>query len=124
MTAPRGLICFGEDWGRHPSTAQFLVRHLLGTFRIIWINSLGWRTPQLRRGDLVRALKKMRLAANGTQSPYPNLIVYSPIVVPWYRSPAVRKVNAHLLHWAIRSLARRYSFTNYSLMTTYPAPEG
>ncbi len=124
MITPRELICFGEDWGRHPSTAQFLVQHLLGTFRVIWINSLGWRTPRLGRPDLARALRKVRSAACGIESPHPNLLVYTPLVVPWYRSAAVRQLNARLLYRAVRNLARCYGFSRFSLMTTYPAAEG
>jgi glycosyltransferase involved in cell wall biosynthesis len=121
MTGPRELICFGEDWGRHPSTAQFLVRQLLGPFRVIWINSLGWRPPRLSRQDLARAFSKMRSAAKNVEWPDPNLIVYTPLVMPWYRSAIIRQVNARLLCRAIRGLARRYGFSRYSLMTTYPA---
>jgi glycosyltransferase involved in cell wall biosynthesis len=122
MNAPRELICFGEDWGRHPSTAQFLVRHLLGGFRVIWINSLGWRTPRLRAGDFTRALRKVRAAARGVERPHPNLILYTPLVLPWYRTAAVRRLNAGLLHRAVDGLTRRHGFSRYTLMTTYPVP--
>ncbi len=121
MTAPRELICFGEDWDRHPTTAQFLVQHLLGQFRVIWINSLGWRTPRLSRADLVRVLSKLRSAAGGAKRPDPNLIVYTPLVIPWYRSASVRRLNARRLCGVIHALARRHGFAHYSLMTTYPA---
>jgi glycosyltransferase involved in cell wall biosynthesis len=121
MTESRELICFGEDWGRHPSTAQILVRHLLGPFRVIWINSLGWRPPRASRRDLGRAIGKMRSALKGVTRPDPNLIVYSPLVLPWYRSATIRHMNAGLLSRAIRNLAGRYGFSRYTLMTTYPA---
>jgi len=122
--AIRNLICFGEDWGGHPSTAQFLVQHLLETFRVIWINSIGWRPVRLDRADLARAVNKLRAAARGVQRPHTNLVVYSPLVIPWYQNPLVRRFNTHLLYCAVRNLARRHSFTRYSLMTTYPGPEG
>lgn len=121
MPPSRELICFGEDWGRHPSTAQFLVQQLLGSFRVIWINSLGWRTPRPTRQDFTRVLGKLRSAASGVQRPHPDLIVYTPLVMPWYRSAAVRRANAGLLCRAIRRLSRRHGFSHYSLMTTYPA---
>ena len=121
MNAPRELICFGEDWGRHPSTAQYLVQQLLGAFRVIWINSLGWRTPRLSRHDVVRALSKVRSAARGAERPHPNLTVYTPLVIPWYGNGVARRLNAHLLRRAIAHLVRRHGFSRYSLMTTYPA---
>jgi glycosyltransferase involved in cell wall biosynthesis len=121
VDARRELICFGEDWDRHPSTGQFLVRHLLDGFRVIWINSVGWRTPRLRACDVTRALRKVRAAARGAARPHPNLVVYTPLVVPWYRFGAVRRFNAGLLLGAVRGLARRHGFSRYTLMTTYPA---
>lgn len=122
MTRPRELICFGEDWGRHPSTGQFLVQHLLGRFRVIWINSVGWRPFRLGRQDLARVVGKMRSAIEGVAKPDPNLIVYTPLVIPWYRSAMIRRMNTILLCHAVRSLARRFGFSRYSLMCTYPAP--
>ena len=107
MNAPRELICFGEDWGRHPSTAQYLVQQLLGAFRVIWINSLGWRTPRLSRHDVVRALSKVRSAARGAERPHPNLTVYTPLVIPWYGNGVARRLNAHLLRRAIAHLAQQ-----------------
>ena len=121
MSAPRELVCFGDDWGRHPNSTQHLVQQLLGTFRVIWINSIGWRTPRLNRQDVLRALRKLRTAARGTEAPHPNMVVYTPLVIPWYRSAAVRRLNAHLLQRALRRLVRRHGFSRYSLMTTYPA---
>lgn len=121
MSAPRELICFGEDWGRHPSTAQFLMRQLLDSFRVIWINSLGWRAPRPTRADLARALAKLRVAARGPAQPATNLTVFTPLVLPWYSSAAVRRINAVLLERSVRALARRHGFTRYTLMTTYPA---
>jgi len=120
----REVVWLGEDWGRHPTTAQFLARHLLDSFRIIWINSLGWRTPRLDREDLTRIVTKLRQAARGPQAPAPNLVVYTPLLVPWYRSGTVRALNAVLVERAIRRLTRRFGFTNYSLVTTIPAAEG
>jgi glycosyltransferase involved in cell wall biosynthesis len=120
----RELICFGEDWGRHPSTAQFLAQRLLGSFRVIWINSIGWRTPRPTRADFRRALAKLRAASAGVTCPHPDLAVYTPLVLPWYGSAAARGLNAALLARAVRRLARRHGFSDYTLMTTYPATEG
>ena len=89
LNAHRELNCLGEDWGGHPTSAQHLVGHLLGRFRVIWINSLGCRTPRLSHHDFARALSKLRAAARGVERPRPDLFVYTPLVVPWFRSAAV-----------------------------------
>src|SRR5438445_13209423 len=84
-------------------------------------NMMRRRTRRLGSQALALIIGKVRAAARGVQRPDPNLMVYTPLVMPWYRSALVRDVNARFLRRAIRSLARRHGFSRYSLMTTYPA---
>ena len=63
MTAD--LIVFGEDWGRHPSSTQHLVKRLAADRRVIWINSIGLRRPRLRPADLKRIVQKLRAVLFG-----------------------------------------------------------
>ena len=46
------LVVFADDWGRHPSSGQHLVGHLLARYPIFWINTIGTRRPKLSREDL------------------------------------------------------------------------
>src|SRR5215471_9332803 len=122
--ASHTLICFGEDWGRHPSTTQLLIRHLLPSQSVIWINSLGWRRPRLRTNDLGRAIRKTLQAGRGVRRPEPHLLLYTPLVLPWYRSSTIRRLNARLVSQSLLRIVRRHHISDYSLMTTYPAAEG
>ncbi|MFM9067243.1 MAG: glycosyltransferase [Planctomycetota bacterium] len=44
---PQSLIVFSDDWGRHPSSSQHLVRALLPRHEVSWINTIGMRPPRL-----------------------------------------------------------------------------
>lgn len=93
-------VIFGDDWGRHPSTVQHLVRHFPGGDRVVWVNSLGMRSPSLGAGDLRRALGRLRRV---TTPPAPLFresahAEVHPIVLPWHLEwPAVL-----LNRWALR----------------------
>ena len=94
------LIVFADDWGRHPSSAQHLVRHLLGSREIAWINTIGTRAPELNLATLHRGLEKLRQwrsppAAAPASGPAPK--IYSPRMYPGFRSGWQRRLNASLL---------------------------
>jgi hypothetical protein len=59
-SAPLDLIVFSDDWGRHPSSCQHLVRHLLaGRHRVWWVNTIGTRLPGLNREDWGKVVAKV-----------------------------------------------------------------
>ncbi len=100
-----GLLVFSDDWGRHPSSCQHLVRHLLPRYPVCWVNTIGTRTPQLNLATLRRALGKLRQWARGPASPEPlpaNLRVLNPKMWPWFTRPMDRWLNRKLL---VRQLA-------------------
>lgn len=104
-------VVFGDDWGAHPSTTQHLVRHLPGDDRVVWVDSIGMRSPRLRRADLRRLAVKARgmltapapsPAANGAPSER-SFCRVRPAVLPWHLVDPVRRLNARVLGRAIRS---------------------
>lgn len=54
------LIVFADDWGRHPSSCQYLVRHLMARRNVLWVNTIGMRRPRLDRTTLRRGWEKLR----------------------------------------------------------------
>jgi hypothetical protein len=58
-TAKADMVAFGEDWGRHPSSTQHLIKRIGVDRQVLWVNSIGMRRPQLTVHDLHRALNKV-----------------------------------------------------------------
>lgn len=54
------FIIFGDDWGEHASTTQHLVRHFPVTDKVIWVDSIGMRSPGVNWKDLERMITKAR----------------------------------------------------------------
>src|SRR5262245_9995259 len=92
---PRGsLVVFSDDWGRHPSSCQHLVRRLADHYEVLWVNTIGTRGPKLDLATLRRAGEKLfgrsaRRHRTTADAPSPVRVV-NPLMWPWFRNAADR----------------------------------
>jgi glycosyltransferase involved in cell wall biosynthesis len=107
------LVIFSDDWGRHPSSAQHLARHLLDTYDIDWVNTFGTRRPSLSLVDMKRGFEKLgdwlrtKRAAkeHGESAPLPpGLRVHAPLHWPGFGRGWERALNRSLLLRALSPL--------------------
>jgi glycosyltransferase involved in cell wall biosynthesis len=94
------LMVFADDWGRHPSSSQHLIRLLLDRHEVYWINTIGTRAPGLNVATFGRALEKLRAWSAPSQTPelpLPGLHVFNPKMWPWFRTGLDRRLNRFLL---------------------------
>src|SRR5262249_54038247 len=54
------LLVFSDDWGRHPSSCQHLVRRLREDFDVLWVNTVGTRQVKANAFTLRRGLEKLK----------------------------------------------------------------
>jgi len=104
-------IVFGDDWGAHPSTTQYLVAELEGS--VFWINSIGMRTPKLTRQDLFRAIRKVKArGGSGAQKELPVKAscfeVCAPKILPFHLQPRIRLINADWLSRAVNTFLKAH----------------
>ena len=93
---------FADDWGRHPSSCQHLIRHLLGRREVYWVNTIGTREPRLNFATLRRGFEKIsnwvRPVVRFDSEPLPaNLRVLNPKMWPWSSRGFDRGINRELL---------------------------
>jgi hypothetical protein len=102
------LLVFAEDWGRHVSSCQHLVPHLLARHDVYWINTIGTRRPGLNRETVRRALQKFRdwMSLSVAAPRLPHLRVLSPIMWPCFTTPPERRLNRTLLRRQLAPLLR------------------
>ncbi len=91
------LIVFGEDWNRHPSSSQHLIKCLAQHYQVTWINSIGLRRPTCRWQDLKRVYEKIKqqYIVSNSNSVFP---VISPLVFPLPKGSWIKKLNQYLLN--------------------------
>ncbi len=101
------LLVFADDWGRHPSGCQHLVRCLLPRCRVHWVNTIGTRRPGLDRATWQRGREKVSqwIGRAGPPANRPaGLTVYNPVMWPYIRRPWDRWLNRLLLGRFLRGL--------------------
>jgi hypothetical protein len=108
------FLVFADDWGRHPSSCQHLMRRLLDRHDVWWVNTIGTRSPRLSWSTVQRGAEKVRqwlrparpaLGATGKE-PDPQPRVLNPRMWPWFGSPLSRRLNRALLRRQLLPLLR------------------
>lgn len=106
----RDVLCFSHDWHGDPLSKTHLMRLLARQNRVLWINSIGYRTPTGSRHDISRAFRKVFAAAGPLKKALPSLHVLSPLVIPAYGQPRVRSFNRWFLRWQVQRAIRKLGF--------------
>ncbi|HKQ79265.1 MAG TPA: glycosyltransferase [Blastocatellia bacterium] len=106
----RDMLCFSHDWSGDPLSKTHLMRLMARDNRVLWVNSIGYRTPTASKADLSRALKKLLAAANPLREVEPNMFTLNPLVIPAYGNPGVRAFNRRFLRWQVRRAMRQLEF--------------
>lgn len=116
------LIVFADDWGRHPSSSQHLIRELLPNYPTLWVNTVGTRRPRLNLADFRRALGKARawaMTREATADTLPaGLTVISPPMYPGYRSAWQQQINDRSIARAVQK--HRAPDVRTVVLTTLP----
>lgn len=108
MTTPsHPWLVFSDDWGRHPSSCQHLIRQLLSRQEVTWVNTIGTRPPRLDWSTAGRVVQKLR-SWTTPKKPAPatsaelSPVVLSPKMWPSFQSNFGRRTNRKLLLKALR----------------------
>jgi glycosyltransferase involved in cell wall biosynthesis len=122
MLQNRDIIIFGDDWGRHPSTIQHIASVLSKSNRILWVSSLGLRSPRFRLYDLKRIMEKFSkivLSVPQRQN-FVNIVELHPTIIPFYDIKIVRWLNNILLKRKIQRKLKELNFSNVILLVSTP----
>ncbi|PHR94617.1 MAG: hypothetical protein COA78_31995 [Blastopirellula sp.] len=102
------LIVFSDDWGRHPSSCQHLVRRLLPDCEVTWVNTIGTRPVRFDWTTLKRGTEKIVQWAFAPKQPKsttdtePSPKTLNPLMWPSFSSPWNRRLNRKLLSRALK----------------------
>ena len=118
------IVCVGfADWDAElPTNQHHLMRRLARENRVLFVESLGVRRPQLARRDVVRIARRLRRGL-GPPRREGAVEVLSPLVVPLHGSPAVRALNSRLLRRRVARRVRDLRFARPVLWAYVPHAE-
>ena len=122
--AGRDIVCVGfADWDTELWTNQHhLMSRLALENRVLFIESLGLRRPQLAGRDLRRIARRLRRGLAGPRGA-DGLEVLSPLVLPLHSNRAARALNARLLPALVGRATRRLGFARPILWAYVPQAE-
>jgi glycosyltransferase involved in cell wall biosynthesis len=120
----RDIVCVGfADWDTELWTNQHhLMSRLARDNRVLFVESLGLRRPQLAGRDLARIWRRLQ---RGLAPPREadGLYVLSPLVLPLHGSRVARAINARLLPALVHRAARRLGLQRPILWGYVPQAE-
>ncbi len=116
------IICLASgNWDAELWTnSQHLMSRLAKDHRVLFVESLGLRTPGPSRRDVLRVAGRIVNFFRGVRSPRPNLYVHSPLAIPLYRFAWARRFNFYLLRRSLRRIANHLDMKDPILWTFLP----
>ncbi len=120
----RDIVCVGfADWDTALQTNQHhLMKRLAAENRVLFVESLGLRRPQLAGRDLKRIARRLRRGLRGARE-IDGLHVLSPLVLPLHANAFVRALNRRLLGMFVRRAARKLGMRRPILWAYVPQAE-
>jgi GT2 family glycosyltransferase/glycosyltransferase involved in cell wall biosynthesis len=123
-----GYVCFSaQDWWYHNRAhSDFqLMRRVAAERKVLLVNSIGLRMPLPGRSTQVlrRILRKARSVAMLARRPLPdvpNFTVLTPVVLPFYGTPWLRRLNAVSIRAQIRVASRLLGMAEPVIVVTIP----
>lgn len=114
------IICFANDYDSDPLSKKHLMIRLAKRNRVLWVNSIGTRTPQASARDFRRAAQKLTKFFAGCERRAENLFLFSPIAIPFHGSRTAQRFNRQWLAWSIRRVCDQIGFHNPITWTFLP----
>ncbi len=122
------IVVFTDDWNGLPFSCKHLLKHFLPDVRLVWVETIGLRSPRLNLYDIKRSFQKLagwlsREEATEEKSRPHNLQLIDPFQIPYNQFGFIRKLNARLM---IKCLDRKSPKQKPKrvFLTTWPFMEG
>ncbi len=113
MIKDRWIICLAsEDWGGHPSSSQHLIKVFARYNKILWIDSIGMRRPEVSSKDMKRIWSKLGKFFRGLKQESENFYVYTPVVLPFHEVAVCRLFNRLFLQYKIKTFIKKLKITD------------
>lgn len=115
------IIAFSKDWHEDHTSNHHVLRELAKTRRVLWLNSLATRKPDLKSArDLGKIKRKLLEFAGGAVNVENDLWVATPLVLPLPQNAIAQQVNRQLLRWTIQAWRAQLGIDRFQLWTFLP----
>ena len=122
----RDIVCVGfNDWVTEAWTNQHhLMSRLAATgSRVLFIESLGLRRPNLGSGRDLRRIGRRLVRGLRHPQTQDGVTVLAPLVIPWHSNAVARRLNAWILRAQVHRAMKRLGLGNVVLWGYVPQAE-
>lgn len=117
----QNIVCFAKDWSEDPTSCNHVLRELSKDNRVLWLNSISTRSPNLASGrDIGKIFRKLASFLRGPKKVGERMWVYTPIVLPFHHNSRAAAFNRMLLRLSIQFLGKRLGMGGFQLWTFVP----
>lgn len=120
MLENASIVVFSNDWDNDPTSKHHVMGLLSRTNKVLWINSIGMRSPSINKSDLLKIVRKVKSWFKGATKVNDNMYHFSPIVLPFPGNRLCRLINRWLLVLAINYYKKKYNMGDIQLWTFLP----
>ncbi len=127
QVAPQGLrgvdiVCFAKEWKEDPTSCNHVLKELARHNRVLWVNSISTRSPNLASGrDLAKIFRKLWAFLGGffrgAEQVGENMWLFNPIVLPLHNREWAVRLNRRLLRFTLGLQRRRLGMGRFQLWT-------
>jgi len=122
VAAKKDILFFSsDDWDSGLKTSKYhLAINLSKNHRVVFIESIGLRRPEMGKRDLGKVFHKLSKWSKGIRKIHENLYIYTPIVIPLHNNKIIRRLNTFLLKRQIGSIRKKMEMRNPIYWTFLP----
>jgi glycosyltransferase involved in cell wall biosynthesis len=117
---PPPLLVFADDWGRHPSSCQHLIRRLREDRPILWANTVGTRQVKADSFTLRRGVEKIKNWSKGLKQVDRQMWTIDLPMLPGMSNRPLREINRHLVTARLRGVLAELGMESPIVLTTLP----
>jgi glycosyltransferase involved in cell wall biosynthesis len=114
------LLVFADDWGRHPSSCQHLVRRLIADHDVVWANSIGTRRLRADALTLRRGFEKLRNWRRGLAQAEERMWVVDLPMLPVAAGRVGQLTNEWLVTRKLAAIFKKLELPAPIVLTTLP----
>jgi glycosyltransferase involved in cell wall biosynthesis len=117
----QNIVCFAKEWNQDPTSCDHVLRELAKSNRVLWMNSISTRSPNLASGrDLKKIARRLLSIFKGATQVGDRLWLFTPFVLPFHNKPWAAHVNRFLLRLALGLVRRKLGMRHFQLWTFVP----
>ena len=96
------------------------MRHFGKSRRVLYVETMGIRNPQLSSRDAKRAVSKIRKSFGGLRSVENNIYVWSPLAIPYHGFALANWFNSYLVASMVRRFVRKLAMIDQIIWSYLP----